>query len=108
MDSWNGLYVVTLSSYHVSVFKGCIFKNLPSFTGVGQTRNKKLVPRELSSESKEGSESTREGVSPNCQPNILDDDGFPTYARLRQEHPYDKLRKCMLTYSNFHARMVSV
>lgn len=68
---------------------------------MGQTRNKKLVPRELSSESKEGSESTREGTSPSCQPNALDDDGFPTYARLRQEHPYDKLRKCMSRLMNF-------
>ena len=67
--------------------------------GTGQTRSKKLVPRELSSESKEESESTREGISPNCQPHVLDDDGFPTYARLRQEHPYDKLKKCEHPYA---------
>lgn len=64
-----------------------------------QTRAKKLVPRELSSESKEESESTRDGTSPSSQPNVLDDDGFPTYARLRKEHPYDKLRKCMLLWT---------
>lgn len=55
-----------------------------------------MVPRDLSSESKEESESTREGTSPVSQPNVLDDDGFPTYARLRKEHPYDKLKKCEL------------
>ncbi|XP_034256374.1 flocculation protein FLO11 isoform X2 [Thrips palmi] len=64
-----------------------------------QSRNKKLVPRELSSESKEESESTREGTSPISQPNILDDDGFPTYARLRKEHPYDKLKKSEHPYA---------
>lgn len=64
-----------------------------------QGRIKKVVPRELSSESKEESESTREGTSPNCQPSALDDDGFPTYARLRKEHPYDKLRKCEHPYA---------
>lgn len=64
-----------------------------------QIRVKKIVPRELSSESKEESESTREGASPNCQPNVIDDDGFPTYARLRKEHPYDKLKKCEHPYA---------
>lgn len=64
-----------------------------------QSRSKKLVPRELSSESKEESESTREGTSPISQPNLLDDDGFPTYARLRKEHPYDKLKKSEHPYA---------
>ncbi|KAK3924008.1 putative serine/threonine-protein kinase SIS8 [Frankliniella fusca] len=64
-----------------------------------QVRVKKIVPRELSSESKEESESTREGTSPSCQPNVGDEDEFPTYARLRKEHPYDKLKKCEHPYA---------